>query len=148
MNIKWQALEFEHKPKSPDWFWALWIISVGTIVASVMSGSMLFAILVFIIAFTLSLQAVRKPEMIDFEINPTGIVVGKTKYPYKNLESFCVHKEENPPKIILKTKSALMPFVVLPLGQADEYEVEESLLKYIEKEEHEEPFIHKITKYF
>ncbi len=147
MFIKWQDLEFEYSPKTPDWFWFIWILSIGIIVFSIINGSMLFSILIFIIAFTISLQAVRKPKIINFEINSTGIIIDKIKYPYKNLKSFWV-EEKNEPKIIIKTKNSFIPYIVMPLKNTDETEVNNFLLDYLKKEEHQEPFTYKMMKYF
>ena len=148
MSIQWEALEYEHKSKTPDWFWSLWIISGGIMAVSIISGSILFAILIFVISFTLSLQAVQKPKVINFEVNEKGVIVDQSKYPYENLKSFCIHKKEDFPKIILNSKSTLIPYIILPLENIEAEKVEEFLLNHLKKEEHDEPVIHKLTKYF
>jgi len=51
--IEWDAHEYEHRERSPDWFWAVGIISVSVAVAAVIFGNIIFGILVIIAAFTL-----------------------------------------------------------------------------------------------
>ncbi|MBU4480415.1 hypothetical protein KKG48_03170 [Patescibacteria group bacterium] len=145
--IKWKALEYEYFHKSPDWFWALWIISIGIIVTSVIYNSMLFAILIFISAFTLSIQAVKKPRLISYEIDSEGIIIYGKKYLFENLESFKIIEDEFP-RIILKSKKHFMPFITVPLGDTDTKNVNEFLNQYLKEENHEEPWSYKVTKHF
>ncbi|MBU1557462.1 hypothetical protein KKC45_00685 [Patescibacteria group bacterium] len=148
MEILWEAIEYEYKKRTADWFWALWIISAAIIFISVMFGSSLFAVLVFVASFTLSLQAVRKPGLIKYKINESGIIVTDKIYPYKNIESYYIKNEEIP-KIILKLKSKYAPFVVIPLTEeVNISKIEGLLLNHLEKEELGEPITNKLIKYF
>lgn len=144
-SIKWRALEYEYVKKSTEWFWAIWILTGGIIFVSVVFGSILFAILIFLSAFTLSLQAVRKPHLVDFEINSIGIFIDDKKYSYEGLTSYWINQEEN--KIILKSKNNFTPFITIPLDNTDVQKVDGFLIDYLEKKEHNEPLPHKITKY-
>ena len=147
MEIKWKTYEYEYKKRSPDWFWALWIISVAVIFISIMFGSVLFAIFVFVGAFTLSLQAVRKPNLIDFGINEFGVAVGNKIYPYKNIKSYDI-RDEADSRIILKLESKLIPFVTIPVAESvDLQKIDGLLLNNLEKENLEEPFTNKLAKY-
>ncbi|OGD69539.1 hypothetical protein A3I18_00810 [Candidatus Campbellbacteria bacterium RIFCSPLOWO2_02_FULL_35_11] len=143
MSIKWQDWEFEYKHKSPDWFWALWIIAIGVSVFSVIKEGYLFAILILIMAFTASLQGVRKPKFIDFEIDETGVIIDKAKYPYKNLESFWIKDSQ----LVIETKNHLMSHLIISLKETDEQEVEKILSEHLPKEEKEEPIFNKMAKY-
>jgi len=148
--IKWQAIEFEYKKKGPDWFWVLWIISVGIIVVLVIYNNILFAILIFISAFTLSLQATRRPQLINFEINSSGILINNKKYIYDYLDSYWI-KEKNddePPQIILKSKKTFMLYIIISLDNVDVQKVDGFLTDYLTKEEHHEPIPYKIAKFF
>ena len=147
MQIQWQAHEYEYKKKSPDWFWALWIVSAAVIFISIMFGSALFAILVFVASFTLSLQAVRKPSLITYKIDELGITVGDKTYLYKNINSYDI-KDEEELEIIFKLKSKFMPFVTIPIiEEIDIQKIEGFLMDRIEKEGIEKPVVDKLAKY-
>lgn len=147
-SIKWQALEFKYSKKSSDWFWSLWIISLGTIVASVIFDNILFAILIFMMAFTVSLQATRKPKLENFEINEKGIVTKYKKYDFKTLESYWIKNDDFFPRIILKSKSLTSPLLTIPLGEKGQKDIEEFISNYLKEEELSEPVPYIFTKYF
>jgi len=135
--IRWSAEEFEYSEKSVDWFWAVGVVSVGFAVLSIFLGNLLFALLIIISAFALSMQAVRKPKVINFEINDEGIIIDKKLYIYNTLESFWVINKE---KIIIKSKKAVVPFLIIPLQNMNPKIVREYLLKNLKEEEMSEPF--------
>ncbi|MFA5838749.1 MAG: hypothetical protein WC849_02330 [Candidatus Paceibacterota bacterium] len=135
--IRWSAEEFEYSEKSVDWFWAVGVVSVGFAVLSIFLGNLLFALLIIISAFALSMQAVRKPKVINFEINDEGIIIDKKLYIYNTLESFWVINKE---KIIIKSKKAVVPFLIIPLQNMNPRSVREYLLKNLKEEEMSEPF--------
>ncbi len=146
-DIKWKAPEYEFKQKSVDWYWTIWIVSVVLIILSMINGSALLAILIFFSAFTLSVQAARKPEIIDFELNDLGVVVAKTRYTYGKIKSYWIEQDEDP-QIILKMKdSHLFSQVVIPLENVDVRKIDGHLANYLEKEEMEVNLIYKLTKY-
>ena len=147
-SIKWQALEYEYTKKSPDWFWALWIVSIGIIVASIFFDSISFAILIFIITFTLSIQAVKKPKIIDCEVSEKSIEIYGKKYLYENLESYWIKTDDGFPRIIIKPKKTISRFMTIPLDINVAENVDEFLEKHLEKKELEEPLLYLLAKYF
>ena len=101
-NLNWQAHEYLYSEKTADWYWIVSIITISIAIIAIILNNIIFAILIIVSSFTLSLFASRKPEIIDVEINPSGVTVGKTHYPYAHLDSFWVETREFQPKIILK----------------------------------------------
>jgi len=145
--IKWKAHEYEFKQKSPDWYWSIWIVSVVLIILSVINGSALLAILIFFSAFTLSVQAARKPEIINFKIDDLGITVDKARYTYGRIESYWIERDEDPQIILKMKKTHLFSQIVIPLENVDVKEVDNYLADYLKKEEMEVNFVYKLTKY-
>ncbi|TSD03149.1 MAG: Uncharacterized protein Athens071416_210 [Parcubacteria group bacterium Athens0714_16] len=143
-KISWSAQEFEYKEKSIDWFWAVWIVSIGLAVLSIFLDNLLFAIIVVLGAFTLSLQSVKKPRMIEFETNDEGVIIDKKLYLYNTLESFWIIGKEK--KAIIKSKKLVVPFLILPLENTDQRYLREYLLGHIKEEEMSEPMAHAIME--
>src|SRR3989344_2844020 len=108
-KIEWDAHEYEHKERSPDWFWAVGIISVSVAIASVIFDNIIFGLLVIIGAFTLSLFAKRPPSTLHVVVDEKGITRGKIRYPHSTLESFWIDTEHPHKKIILKSEKMFMP---------------------------------------
>ena len=147
-KIEWDAHEYEHKERSPDWFWAVGIISVSLAIASVIFGNIILGILILISVFTLSLFASRPPSTLHVIVDEKGISRGKVRYPYQTLQSFWIDTEHSHKKIILRSEKLLMPLVIVPLG--DEVEVEqlyENLSQFLPEEFHSLPLIERILEY-
>jgi hypothetical protein len=139
--IRWQALEYIYVEKTPDWYWALWIIAGSLSVVAIMFHDLILLILILVAAFTLNLFAVKRPDMLDCEINHRGIRLQKTLYPYAAIDSFWVedmpHKS---PKIILRSKRWFSPYIIIPIEQIDPEEIRDHLRgELAEKEHHESP---------
>ena len=147
-RIEWDAHEYEHKQRSPDWFWAVGIVSIAVAVASVISGNIIFGILVLIGAFALSLFANRPPTTVHVVVDDKGISKDKIRYPFSVLESFWIDTDHPHKKIILRSSKLLMPLIIIPLGESTDVEqVHESLSQLLKEEFHSLPFVEKILEY-
>jgi len=149
-DIKWEALEYEHRHRSPDWYWALGIIALSGAVAAIIFGNILFGILILIASFTMALFAARPPKMVSFEIGLRGVRIGKTFYPYTTLHSFYVETghEGHTPAIYLRSKKPLSPHIVLPLPPGDPHLVRDFLLVHLHEEEHHDSFAEHFLAFF
>ncbi|MFA6446228.1 MAG: hypothetical protein WCW14_03205 [Candidatus Paceibacterota bacterium] len=134
-KLSWQAYEYVEKNKSVDWFWAVGIIAVALAITAFFMHNVLFGILIIIGSFMLAVFAVRKPLLLNFELNRRGIVAGKETYPYNNIKSFCMHRGLHGPYINVHTNKMLMPVIGIPLDGMDEDTVHAFLTQFV-KEEH------------
>ena len=142
-KINWTALEYEHKEKKPDWFWALGIVAVASSVASIIYKNYFFAILIILAMVMLAFLNLRKPQEVEIELNEKGIRVEDFFYPYKNLKSFYVHHG----KLLVHSNRAFMPIITLPISDnVSEKEIGEFLKKYLKEEEMAESFTAKLIE--
>lgn len=148
MNISWKAPEYIHTQKSADWYWIVGIISLTLATISILLSNLVFGILIIIGVFTLVLYSVKEPKTIRVEILPTGIKTNDILYPYINLESFWVEEKELAPRIILKTRKKIAPYVVILIGDGNPHDIREELLLHLPEIKHSEPFIEKLLIYF
>jgi len=146
-TILWEAFEYSFQKKSPDWFWALGIITISLSIVALLYNNVLFAIFIILGGGTLVLRVIKKPCPVIFKINENGVVINKDLYPYKTLESFWITHEDPEPKILIKSKKMLLPYLIIPVGDADQDEIQNYLGKHLLEEEHIEPFAHKIMEY-
>ena len=147
-KMEWDAHEYEHKERSPDWFWAVGIISVSVTIAAVIFGNIILGILVLIGAFTLSLFASRPPHSLRVAVDEKGVTRGRVRYPYPTLLSFWIDTEHPHKKIILCSEKLFMPLIVVPLGnEVDVEQLHENLSSLLPEEFHSLPFIEKILEY-
>src|SRR3989344_4706004 len=97
--IAWDALEYEYREKSADWFWAVGVIALAAAVTAAILGNVLFAVLIVVGAAALAIHAGREPLVVHFAISERGVSVGKTLYPWKTLDSFWVETRDGNPRI-------------------------------------------------
>ncbi len=146
--LEWQGFEYYHTEKGTDWDWALGIIAVSVAVTAILLQDSLFAVVVGLATFILRAAARRKPRFLSYEINTKGIVGGHILYPFETLESFWIIEESRYPKIVLKSKKVILPFIHLPLGTGNPDEIREYLMgNDVAEVEHIEPLSHKIMEY-
>jgi hypothetical protein len=147
-KIEWDAHEYEHKERTPDWFWAMGIITFSLAVVAIILGNIIFGILILLAAFSLSLFINRPPENIHILVDERGITKDKIHYPYSTLESFWIDEDHPHKKIIIRSKKLLMPLIIIPIGDDLNLDkLHETLLMYMHEEYHALPFVEKILEY-
>lgn len=150
-TISWQDFEHDHNEKSGDWFWALGIIALSGAITAILFEDVLFALFIFIGAFTIALFAARRPHLVHFEINRRGITIDDTLYPFSTLESFWIDEDEEDGDIatlIVRSQRFFMPYIIIPLREPSQEHVRELLLEKLEEEEMYEPISYRIFEFF
>ncbi len=134
--IAWEAEEYTHRQKNPDWFWALGIIAACVSIVSAINGNFLFAVFIVLAAVTIGFYAIRKPEMVRFEINKKGIRVRNFLYTYNSLKGFAVHTHDDGSRLLIETSRAVLPIISFPLPEEfDPERLRDILLVYILEKE-------------
>ena len=148
-KLYWETLEYEHKEKSSDWYWALGIIAVSIAITAVILDNVLFAVLILLGTFLAAVFATKKPDVIRCQINDRGVLINRTFYPYRELESFWVEDSfEGGEKLILKSRKTLMPHIIIPIADISPESAREALREFLEEEEMSEPLSQKIMELF
>ncbi len=146
-RIAWKALEYKRTEKTADWYWAVGIIALSTVITAFILKDGLFAILIVIGVSTLMAFSLKKPEWVDITIDRRGFSVGSEQYPFATLSEFWVDiSTPNDHKIIIKSKKGLMPLIIIPIEEHEHLDVREFLLKHLPEKELHEPAAHKIME--
>ncbi len=144
--ISWNAPEHFYVEKSPDWYWAVGIITLAIAAVTIIFGNIITGIFVLVAAVTLVIHASHPPKIIYHEINDRGIIANDRFYPFLALESFWIPHDEQPSKIILKSRKLFMPYIILFIDELDPEDIREIMLRYIAETEHHEHFLHKVME--
>lgn len=139
-HITWEALEYEHKPRSSDWFWGLGIIAGGGVILTIIFGNVLFGLVIAVGAIALGLHALRHPKVVRCDITDRGIAIDTTLFPYQTLESFWIHERMIPNQLVLTSKKVAMPHLVVQLADISADEVRNVLSQYLHEVEVHETF--------
>ena len=134
-KVVWEAPEYLHVDKEPNWFWALGIIAVGLTIIAFLLDNPLLAIIVVIGAFTIALFAARKPEVIEFEITTIGIRADTQIYAFEGLQSFRIFEFDDFAQLLLKSKKAVVPVMTLIMPLDSVQDVRNQLLFTLNEEE-------------
>lgn len=151
-SITWKAYEYLHEPKTADWYWALWVISIAIAGAAIIFGNYILALLVIVIAASLHIHAHHhEPNLVTITLNEKGVRLDHTFYPYKHLESFDIETHETEigtfAKIFIKSKKTLMPLIVIPIAEVHPEDVREYLSIFLEESEHMESVGHRLLEW-
>ena len=141
--LEWRGREYDHNPKSADWYWALGIIAVAGTLAAVLFGNYLLALLIIIAAIALALHAAKEPPLHRFRLVEQGIVIGDEIHPFERMISFSVLEDvenEFPPMISIKTQNWLSPHLIIPLEGVDADMVYTYFLQHVDEGEHTHTF--------
>ena len=137
--LEWEGREYDHNPKSTDWYWVLGIVSVACLIASILFGNYLLAALVVIAALAIALHASKVPPLHRFRLVEEGIVIGDDIHPFQRMTSFSVLEDvkgEFPPMLSIKTESWLSPHLIIPLDGVDVDAIYSYFLTHVDEGEH------------
>ena len=146
-QIEWTTPEFEHYPKSKSWFLILGLIAIGLFIWALWTRNVLFALLIGLSYFSLSIYALKKPSDVSLTINPRGIRINKTLYDFDSIRSFWIFYE--PPhtrELSLRSRKTFVPYIKIPLGEQNPVEVRNFLIKYLPEKKHVESLIDNLAK--
>lgn len=150
-EISWTTLEHHHNhEKSNDWYWMLGIVAVALAILFIYFGDYLFSLVILLGAFTMVLYSQKEHEYISISLGNKGILINETLYPYRSLESFWVEDEIEGEidHLLLRSKKTLMPLIIIPLAEdLDPELITNYLLQYLDEEELEESFGHRLMEY-
>ncbi|MGD0328671.1 MAG: hypothetical protein ABSB00_03120 [Minisyncoccia bacterium] len=141
--FEWEGREYDHAPKSADWYWALGIVATAAAVASVLFSNYLLAILVIVAASAIALHAAKQPPLHHFRLVERGLFIGDELHPFERMISFSVLEDiegELPPLLSIKNETWLSPHLVIPLEGIDADAVYAYFLQYVNESEHSHTF--------
>ncbi len=146
-KLSWKTVEYLHHEKTTDWYWIVGIVTISLAIIAVILGNLIFGIFIIVASFTLSLFASRKPGLMSVSIDSSGVSVGKTHYPFTELDSFWIETREGEPKLILKSKKIFSSFIVAYINEVEVDKVYKMLIQDLPEEEHIEPILEKLLIY-
>jgi len=138
-TLAWRAAEYHFVEKDVFWHAAISLIALVMFVFALIQKNFFFAFFVILATAILFIFGRRRPPIADFEISEEGIAINNAiRYDYEQLESFTiVNRPGRLDEILIKKKTALNPFVSLPIDASTAARAEKILEKKMAKFEHE-----------
>ena len=141
IEINWTAPEFVRHEKGPAWFLWLFIIAGIFFAIAILMKSYIFAFIIFLAAFSLYIQAHKKPRKIKFVINEKGVLTGSELHAWDNLNSFRIFENEEVSYISFESKKILRPRLNIPLGGQEIAVIKDALKNFINEKKYEESML-------
>jgi len=118
------------------------------IVYALITNSILMAITFILIGMLGYIYAEREPRTIQMEINPDGIKVDNYFYEFDDIRSFWIFYEvEEGLKILsLHSKKTFLPYIHIPIGNANPIKIRETLLQYLPEIKQELSILDRLEK--
>ena len=142
--LEWEGREYDHTPKSADWYWALGIIAAALMVASALFGNYLLAFLVVAAASAFALHAAKQPPLHHFRLVEQGLAIGNDLHPFERMISFSILEDiegKLPPLLSIKNETWFSPHLVIPLEGVDADAVYAYFLQHVDESEHTHTFV-------
>jgi hypothetical protein len=141
--FEWEGHEYEHNPKSADWYWALGIIAVAAATAAILFSNYLLGLVVLAAAVAIALHGTKHPPLHQFRVVEHALVIGEEVYPFEEMISFSVLEDiegELPPLLSIKNESWLSPHLMIPLEGVDADSVYAYFLQHVDEDKHHHTF--------
>jgi len=135
-EIAWTVAR-THRERSTDWYWGLGTLALAGVLLSIfLFDNTLLAIILLIGAVSIGVLASREPREHAVKIDPRGLVVDGTRYPYSSVHSFWVEHETSSPRLFVSMTGILSPHFSFELkDEAQGTQVRAFLKRYAAEEE-------------
>ncbi|MDZ7744454.1 MAG: hypothetical protein U5K77_01700 [Candidatus Saccharibacteria bacterium] len=145
--IQWSASEYVAHDKGAGWYVALGVISL--IVAGglyALTGDLITPIVIIVVAITFGVFAMRKPQVLNYQIDDSGITISQNHYPYEMFRTFTVQDEGGIESIMLMPLKRFMPGITIyfPPEQGDQ--IVETLANFLPHEDRPPDTVDKLMR--
>lgn len=148
-GLSWVTHEYVHRPKSSEWYWTVGIITAALVVTCIIFSNFLFALVLVISVFALTLFSVRRPNNVQVDLGDKGVRIDKTLYPYSTLDSFGIDDEHRDGAILfLKSKKTIIPLVSVHIQDHSPSEIREFMKTHLKEEHFEQSIFHSLLEAF
>jgi hypothetical protein len=151
--IQWEALEYEQKDRSVDWYWGVSLTTLALIGIALVGDNPLFAIFIIIAAMMTFYFSQRDPHILTITLYDDHICVDNRVFLFSSFASFWVRKQlpqhdtqsSKPTILVLKNKQPFTPILTIPVSDnIDPQELRAFFLDVLEEEEMPEHFSEQI----
>jgi len=146
--LRWQVPEFKKHQRGRTWyiitgllvffclFFSFFTFQSWHLVPLGLGSNFLFALIIILSAIIMIMNDSQKPLMVDFEIGPEGVKIGRHFYDYDQLKNFSVlYKPKDSIKnLYFEYKNTMHPRLSVPLRRMDALTVRNFLVRYLDED--------------
>ncbi len=146
-SITWEAPERARGDKGGDWYFALSILTVAVVIAAIIFGNFLFAVLAGLSGASLAVAASQPSRIVRYGVSARGVIEGNIVHPFTTLKAYCINEDDpRGPQLLLLSTKALLPMIILPIPEEYIDELDDMLAERLPEQELEEPIFSRLLE--
>lgn len=131
-DVEWTASEFVAHNKGMGWYA---LLALGAILLAAViylfTRDIVSAGIILFVALLLGVAAGKKPRILHYQVNDSGLVIGQKFYPYAEFKSFAVMEEGAFSSIMFLPLKRFMPPISIYYDPEDEERIVDVLSYYL-----------------
>ncbi|PJC01958.1 MAG: hypothetical protein CO073_02010 [Candidatus Komeilibacteria bacterium CG_4_9_14_0_8_um_filter_36_9] len=147
----WTVPEYTDYTRSKTWYIVAGIVAVLLLVYSVMTGNLLFGIIILIAAITIYYLDNNKPVEVDIIITDKGLIVDDKYHLFLEISNFyIIHEPPEVDNLFIEFNNILRPRISIALSGQNHGEIKEFLKKHLREnmEKQGEPITEALGRFF
>lgn len=134
--VQWTASEYIDHKKGPLWY-ILLILAAALVTALIylFTKDVLSSVIILILVGTLAVAAGRKPQVLEYRLDATGLAIGKKYYTYDNFKSFTLEEVGPVKNITFLPMKRFMPSLSIYFAPKDEIKITSALSQFLPYEQ-------------
>jgi hypothetical protein len=131
-TITWEASEFVANHKTAGWYLLLaGAAALASAVVFLLTHDKISSGMIVIVAVALGIFAARKPRVLQYKLDESGLSIGAKFYSYANFKSFAVVDEDALSAIWLIPLQRFMPVITMYYDPKDEDKITGLLSQFL-----------------
>lgn len=135
-TVNWTASEYVAHDKNISWFILVMLASVGVAgIIYLITRDRISPVVVIVLGGAFAAFGARKPQVLEYSINNTGVRIGQKQYPYGMFRTFSTIEEGAMRSILLMPLQRFNLPISVYYDPAEEQQIIEALATYLPHEE-------------
>lgn len=146
-SVSWSASEYIAHHKGPGWYVGLGAVTgLAAAVVFVLTKDWITLVSIVVAALLFGVFASRKPDVLNYSLDESGIMIERKHYPYEEFKSFSVHDEGGIRSLSLLPLKRFMPGLSLYYPPDMEQQVLGTISLYMPHEERQPDAVDRFMK--
>lgn len=146
-EVEWTASEFVAHNKNAGWFAA--IGGAGALLAAAVyfiTHDIVSAVIIIVVAILFAVSGSRKPRVLHFRVNDSGLAIGDKFYSYSEFKSFSIMDEGAFSSIMFMPMKRFMPQISIYYEPKDEERIVQVISHFLPMENRDHDMIDNLVK--
>ncbi len=128
----WQFPEYDRHVRGKWWYIFTFCVLTALLVWAIISLNYLFAVILIIFTFIVTMHHYQEPAQVDFILCESGVIVGRDYYPFEEIENFWIINDSPfPTKVMMQKKNRWKSRIIVPIIGQDLNVFRDTLLQFL-----------------